>query len=80
MPSQRHSGSLIKKISHLPGVSGRRKTLFGALQNRADLFSGNPREPVEEILDTCATLKILKQSSNRNAGAFENPSAGYLFR
>ena len=49
------------------------------MQNGADLFCGNAWKPLKKLLDTCATLQILEQGANRNAGSFENPSAAYLF-
>jgi hypothetical protein len=78
-------GWILQKATKLTKVRKRLDGLkcmvgLGVTQNGADLFSGNPGEPLEEILDACAALRILKKSPNRNTGSFKNPSAAYLFR
>jgi hypothetical protein len=45
-----------------------------------NLIESNSREPFEKFIDCCPGFKVLKKSTDRNAGVTKNPGAAeYVF-
>jgi hypothetical protein len=51
------------------------QTPLGVPQHGFHLGARHPREPFEEVVDSCPIFQILKQSSDRDTCAFEQPLA-----
>jgi len=62
------------------GLRSRGKALFGMRENGESLLARHAGKPLEKILHGSAAFEILEQSTNRNAGFFEDPGAAHAVR
>ncbi len=74
---QRCGSALIEQDAHSGSCQ---RTACGVVQDRAGLFQGDSREPLNELMDASVVFEVLEEGSDRNPRAAKDPDAADAVR